>query len=503
MIGTAETIRVLHVDEPEATDLTATALEGGNEHITVRSATDAQGALDVLENHDIDCIVSEADLPEMSGVKLCERIREEYDIPFILFTDAGSEAVAGDAVTAGVTDYIRKEATEQYRRLAGRIDTAVEEATGRRKREEILEELHTAAADIQVCETAAAAAERTVEAAETVLEFRLCTVFLHTDGWLEPVAMSSGAPPDGARRMSVDQGLAGKTFQSDESTIVDEIQPDDETDPAKSSFRSGMSIPIGDVGVFQAVSTDVNAFDESDVRFAELLVAHTAHTIDRIAFETELRESRATLQKQNERLERFAGIVSHDLRTPLSVASGHLALAREQGDSEHLDTVAGALDRMEALITDLLTLAREGDTAISIGPVDVAPVVENCWENVRTKDATIGADIDRAIRADEARLRQLFENLFRNAVEHGGADVTVTVGELDDGFYVADDGPGIPPGEHGSVFETDHSTAEQGVGLGLSIVKRVVDAHGGDVSVTESTDGGARFEITGVVVAEV
>jgi signal transduction histidine kinase len=103
------------------------------------------------------------------------------------------------------------------------------------------------------------------------------------------------------------------------------------------------------------------------------------------------------------------------------------------------------------------------------------------------------------VLADESRLRQLFENLFRNAVEHGGPGVAVTVGPLEGrGFYVADDGPGIPADERDRVRETGYTTADGGTGFGLSIVESIADAHGWGMRLVESETGGARFEFTGV-----
>jgi signal transduction histidine kinase len=107
-------------------------------------------------------------------------------------------------------------------------------------------------------------------------------------------------------------------------------------------------------------------------------------------------------------------------------------------------------------------------------------------------------DTESSIRADVSRLKQVFENLIRNATEHGGPDVTVTVGELDDGFYLEDDGPGIPDEERSRILETGYSTAEAGTGFGLSIVDQIVDAHGWQLRITESEAGGARFEIIDV-----
>ena len=200
------------------------------------------------------------------------------------------------------------------------------------------------------------------------------------------------------------------------------------------------------------------------------------------------------------------------------MASGRLGLAREECESPHLEDVSRALDRSEALIEDLLTLARKGTGVDEMEPVELGSVARECWGNVETDGETVRVENDVTVRADESRLRQLLENLFRNAVEHGstssqpGADdavehgvkaVTVTVGELDavDGFYVEDDGPGIPEGERDRVFETGYTTASDGTGLGLSIVQRIAEAHGWEITATAGETGGARFEISGVETA--
>ncbi|GAB6861966.1 PAS domain S-box protein [Haloplanus litoreus] len=215
---------------------------------------------------------------------------------------------------------------------------------------------------------------------------------------------------------------------------------------------------------------------------------------------TDRKERTQELQRQNDRLEEFASVVSHDLRNPLNVAEGRLQLAKDECESEELSHVEGALDRMGALIDDLLTLARQGETITDFESIELAALVENCWATVETTSASLVVEIDSgtSIQGDQSRLKQVFENLMRNAIEHGGPDVTVTVGELDDGFYVADDGPGIPEEDRGQIFDAGYSTADAGTGFGLSILDQIVGAHGWSIQVTESEAGGARFEITGV-----
>jgi signal transduction histidine kinase len=259
-----------------------------------------------------------------------------------------------------------------------------------------------------------------------------------------------------------------------------------------------------------------------------------------------LRRANAQLRAQNERLDEFASIVGHDLRNPLNTLSISLELAERTGDEEHFERATRSVDRMEGLIDDLLALARQGESAGEPEPVSLAAVTDDARDTVETGDATVTVTEDLTVRADRSRLRQLLENLLRNAVEHGSTSprsrtpedavehgstsprsrtpedavehgspnsrgeipehpiqyvgtVTITVGAIDDrGFYVADDGPGIPDDERGQIIETGYSTAGSGSGIGLAIVKRIVDAHDWEITVTDSEAGGARFEITAV-----
>jgi PAS domain S-box-containing protein len=240
------------------------------------------------------------------------------------------------------------------------------------------------------------------------------------------------------------------------------------------------------------------------------------------------------LERKNEQLEEFAGVLSHDLRNPLSVARGYLELAAEDGDEAAFRHVEQAHDRIERIIGDMLTLARQGQTVSETEPVELADVAADAWANAATSDADLTVAESHTLEADETRLLQLFENLFSNAVQHGAAsppsrptamregagehgstsprspletpegdakeradgEVAVRVGTTADGFYVADDSPGIPEKDREDVFAYGHSSRQDGTGLGLSIVKNVAEAHGWEVDVGESWAGGARFEVT-------
>ena len=210
------------------------------------------------------------------------------------------------------------------------------------------------------------------------------------------------------------------------------------------------------------------------------------------------KERERELRRQNRRLDEFASIVSHDLRNPLAVAEGNVELLREECDSDRIDRIEQSLTRMSELIDDLLQLSRVGDDTESMESISLAEMSNNCWQSVETGDATLQMKTSRTIQADPSRLAQLFENLMRNAVEHTRQDITVTIGGIKDGFYVEDDGPGIPEDRRDNVFDAGHTTTDEGTGFGLSIVKEVAEAHGWDISIAEGSEGGARFEITNV-----
>jgi PAS domain S-box-containing protein len=235
-----------------------------------------------------------------------------------------------------------------------------------------------------------------------------------------------------------------------------------------------------------------------DNPYVEGIVVNAREITERKKRERELEETNKELTDANQRLEQFASVISHDLRNPINVAKGHVGLARERGDEQHFEKIEESLSRMEAIIQDVLTLAREGESIGETESVRLEEIASEAWEHVATDEATLVVAEDGEFEADSDRLLQLLENLFRNAEEHGSDDVTVTVGLNWDTIYVGDDGPGVPPDKRDEVLESGYTTNEGGTGLGLSIVSQIAEAHGWDVSVTESADGGAQFEFSGV-----
>ena len=383
-------------------------------------------------------------------------------------------------------------------RLAG-VTTDI---TDRKQREESLNALLEVTRELMSAQSKQAAAEQAIDAARSVLDQPISGLWLRDsdEEVLQPVATTAkaaevvGAPPT----YSAGESLSWEAFAANELRVYDDVRAYPERFNTETPVRSEIIIPLGEHGVINMGSAEPADFSDIDASIARIFGKTVEMALDRADREQRLLNQRSRLQQQNDRLDEFTSVVSHDLRNPLNVATGRLELVTEECDSDHLDSIRRALDRMETLIDDLLTLSREGKEVTDTQPVDLSTVVNGCWENVETNQANIRTDIDRNVCADKSRLKQVFENLFRNSVEHGGADVTVTVGRLDDGFYIEDDGPGIPPDERDAVFEAGYSRSTDGTGFGLSIVKQSINAHGWQIRITDGTNGGARFEITSV-----
>ena len=495
----------------------------------------------------------------------------------------------------------------------------IESEQALRESQQTIERLHEAATEIASAETETEVLDRAIEAAANVLAFDLCTIDIADDeeGMLYPVAISDAESVE-STPSSIEDGIAGKTYREGEPFVVADLAADKDADPTKSEYRSVISVPVGDIGVFQAVSTQTGAFGDDDADRAELLMAHVAVSLERVhaeaglrderdrfsalfenipdavvsfemldagplvrdvneAFEqtfgydaeelhgenlddyivpgadeeidddaselnqrlragqnvrkecrrltddgirdflmyvvplelgtenvagyaiysdiTERKERERELRRQNERLDEFASVVSHDLRNPISIADGWIDMARKSGEDEHFDKIQSAVNRMEDLVEDLLTLAREGEVVGDAESHSLPTIAETAWSHVDTAQATLDttAVADDTVEADSDRLEELFENLYRNAIEHGGTDVRIRVEDTETGFAIADDGPGVPPEEREEVFEAGVTNSEAGTGFGLPIVKRIAEAHGWSVHLEESWAGGARF----------
>lgn len=443
---------------------------------------------------------------ELLGRTIDEFAPEDFDFEtaWQIFQESNTERGTFPLVRADGT-----ERTVEYAATAnivpGQHLSVLRDVTAQKEQERRLTGLNEVTQDLITAETQREVVETAVAAAATVVGLDLNAIHLYEEGkGLVPVAQTDAVSDliGQLPTFSSEGGIAWRVYEQGDALTVDEVHDDSDVYNPETPIQSELYLPLGEHGILIAGSETPEAFDQQDLVFGKILARGITVALDQVGQTEQLRAREQELAQQNERLEQFASVVSHDLRNPLTVAQGRLELAQEECDSDQLDSVEQAHERMSSLIADLLTLAREGNEVGDLEPIALRKLVEQCWQNVDAADASILIEVDRTIQADRSRLRQLLENLMRNAIEHGGKDVTVSVGALDDGFYIEDNGAGIPESDWKTVFETGYSTSREGTGFGLSIVKRVADAHQWEISVTEGSEGGARFEITDVKSCE-
>ena len=429
------------------------------EAATVSTLADAVSALD-----GIDCVVSEYDLGDDDGLELFEAVRERRPtVAFVLVPETSDGEIASRAVDAGVTAFLPQDLPKYDQRLRERVSDLLSEE------ESETGQLFSKIVDgvgVGVALYAADGRFRYVNPNYADLLGRPQESLLGTPVW----EVNPAVDPDQFEQYWESFGV-GETRRSE--TLH---RRQDGTEVPVETHTT--AITVGDRLYHVGTITDIS---------------------DRLA-------DRDALERQNERLEQFASAISHDLRNPLDVAMGRTTVLREEDDTEHLQAISGALDRMDELITDVLTLAREGGQIENPEVLPLEQVVRTAWETAGTAGATLSVGELGDIEADSSRLQRLFENLFRNSLEHGRVDdgaITITVDRFgsemsSDGFFVADDGVGFGETDPEAVFDQGFTTSETGTGFGLAIVQSVAEAHGWTVRARPSEQGGARIDVLGV-----
>ncbi|ELY67968.1 hybrid sensor histidine kinase/response regulator [Natrinema versiforme] len=294
-------------------------------------------------------------------------------------------------------------------------------------------------------------------------------------------------------------GISWDAFEAGETIVHGDVRRAENVRNPETAIRSEAHIPLGTMGIFIVSSTTPNDFDPETITLARILAANVEAALEQARREAELAERTAELERQNDRLEAFASTVSHDLRNPLTLAAGHLENLEAHVDEEgerYRKEIDWALERMDDLIENVLTLARSGQRLTATEPVALDEVVDQARRTVDPDLDLVREEPLPTVEADADRLLVCFENVFRNARDHVGDDVTITIETTDDGFAIADDGPGVPPGERGDILESGYSTSPDGTGFGLAIVSEVVEAHGWSVTVGESDAGGLRLAVS-------
>jgi signal transduction histidine kinase len=460
-----------------------------------------------LQRGDVACVVVDAVTADVSPAGVVRRIRDRSDAAVVLAVapDEGPSAVGADAAavvdrtataaTARTVEEVRTDALfeRSARRSSGAetlVRTAVETVTDREE------------GDLE------AVAEAVVAAVAPTGPYPAAWVGRHdTDRRVVRPLAAAGIPVGHLRAVPVDGSTDGTGISPERSVTRRAVTGDgdaavftEQLDGAGSRSSAGnnqllaLRIPTDPRTVLHLVADRAGGVPAGErAALADLGSAVASITDDDGA-----------TGGSEDRLRLLADALAHELSNQLGAASLQLDLAEEHGDDEHFDHVSRALDRLEGLTDETRALARtEPDREWT----DLREVAESSWEAVSTPNAALHV-ADATLEVDSALLRLALINLFRNAVEHGSttdrpdadgsaADIStelaVEVGPVgdDEGVYVADDGPGIPPEERDRVLEWGHSGGD-GTGVGLGLVRLVAERHGWTVDIGESESGGAR-----------
>ncbi len=205
------------------------------------------------------------------------------------------------------------------------------------------------------------------------------------------------------------------------------------------------------------------------------------------------------MKNQEHLLTDFAAYIAHEFRNSIAAIAGHARLA-EKGRKESAAAIAAECQEMERLIAGLLEYARPARLILS--PVDLSRLAEDVHSRVPVPEGVeirVRVTGPAVIQADQEMLTIAAGNLVRNAVEavSGGGTVIIETGQTAAAAYfsVQDTGPGVPETERERIFSPFYSRKETGIGLGLALVKKVVEMHNARIEVEAPAAGGSRFVI--------
>ncbi|MFW6017414.1 MAG: PAS domain S-box protein [Halapricum sp.] len=451
-----EPIRVLHVDsDGDLLAVVAEHLESESATLAVEGETDQETALERLDRAAIDCVVSDHRPAGIDGLELLERVRErDPEIPFILYTSHGSEEIASEAISAGVTEYMRKETgTDQYAVLANTIVNSVEHVR------------------------AEAALRESEQRYRTVVEQSHDGIFIYQDGVFEFVNERFCEITGYEESDVLGMDALGLIHPGDRDRVREIVRRRQAGDGTASHY-------------------------EARIRTAEEETCELSLNVRSITYRGEPAEMGSVRDvtdryRSEQRLDEFASIVAHDLRNPLNVLAGRLDLARETGDDVHFDALERSIDTVETLLEAMRDLARAGLPIRDPAVVDVDDVAHAARQSIDADlDLTLTEDLP-TIEADRDRLESLFVECFENVVVHTDAE-SASVEPAEGGFAVVDDGPGIPERARDRVFEAGYTTDSDRTGFGLAIVEWIADAHGWSVAAEPAAEGGTRIVVTDV-----
>jgi len=334
-----------------------------------------------------------------------------------------------------------------------------------------------------------------IEAAEDILDFDICAILVPEEDKMVNALTSSKFPDKhhtAIKPLPIDDSVAGKTYLENRTFSLRDIDQEKIDIDTDNNFRSGISIPLGDHGVFQAVSYEVDDFDEEDVRMTELLADHVVEALKRIEME--------------KREDFLHSLLRHDVGNKSQIVKGYLQLMEEYDVPEDvgdcIEKAEKAIDGSIDIIQKVRTL-RQVEKKDGIDEVNMRllmdKMISRYHSRLEEKDIELDFDGCSCVVKGGPIIEELFHNLLENSIKHSGCDrIKISSKVVDDKCLVCieDDGKGIPDDVKEKVFDKGYRKGmDSGTGLGLYLVKVIAESYGGKVEVKDSSLGGARFDV--------
>lgn len=350
-----------------------------------------------------------------------------------------------------------------------------------------------------------------VHAGSDLLDLPISGVWLlePDQGYLDPVAGTARAHDElgGLPRYHPNEGFVWEVFEAGDVRRFDDVRPDDDLFDPETPIRSAIIAPIGTVGVLMTGSLEPYRFDETDVELISTLVENTRAALDRADRERVLRNRTAELERQTERLEGVATVLSNELKGQLERVADAISEDDEWEFPLAEQSVETTLDRAERLVDDVREFARNATSVRTRSRVRLDRAVAEAADASRLDPDAVTVDRPATLRVDAERFVNLLETAFDTVAARATGDVTVRVGLLGvengraRGFYLADDAAETPLDPHERLLDptTDRDSAIGG--LGLALVRAIAEAHGWDFSIVTDDDG-TRIEIDDVTTLE-
>jgi signal transduction histidine kinase/CheY-like chemotaxis protein len=530
MTGTGKILVV--DDEADICDLCVRSLQRYGYEVS--ATTKPLQALELLRQQEVDLLLLDVRMPEISGIEVMRRVRQfAPDLAIVVMTGYASMEMAIEAVKQGATDFLQKPFQNlDNLRLAVAEALAKRDLTRERSRSRALMHL------VQVSEQIAASLEEDV-----LVQVALHAAMEETGAWrgsvmlYEPgkevlylsgaVGLPAEVPPGFAVGLS--EGVAGRVLQLGEPLLVEDVREDPRMADLPLSHQeryqnpSFLAMPIRSgeriLGVLNlSEKSGLRPFQMSDLEVAGLLCNQLAIALEKARLFTEIQESYRRLREVDRLKSEFLNIAAHELRTPLSVILGYAMMLRQELDGMLQEYSAAMVDsalQLTRLVDDMTNLRylEAGGVVLNLATLDLHDFVADEVEQFRQVDEAKGhlitcevpADLPPAY-ADPEKISLVLGNLLSNASKFTppGGQIRVWVEAQDNKVLVAvrDTGCGIAREEWEHIFEPFYQVGDSlrrahgGMGLGLSIARELVLLHGGKIWVDSEVGQGSTFFFT-------